>query len=310
LKEYHDGNLASGLTEQIAAHIETCAECAKELAFLQSYLRCTKEISMRKAPSQLAAKVDQKLLNSKRPRFSPLGPFWNSLRRLPVPVSALAGILLVIIFVFAANNSLKFAQNRQDKDLNSSHPAPYPAQAELKVAADDLRSSGQPADKEKAPAVSTRKLTGATGRANRINPPPVLTLIIKTPVSGNKKEAASMAAPESLRQLSKSAADESISETTGSSKSAETSQTASPPIIDNLQANLKAIIIRWGGKWVIPAISPGIKPAPELIFTLPAQNYQNFLAGIRQYGEVKQPYPSIDAPDQEIVTIKLQMVTE
>lgn len=279
LKEYYDGNLTSELTGQIAAHIGTCAECAKELAFLQSYLDCTKEITMRKAPSQLATKVEQKLLEQKLPKHflltSPLGSFWKGLRRLPVPVTALASILLIIIFVFAANNSLKFAQNGQDKDLNS-------------------------------------------GRANRINPVPVLTLIIKTPVSGNKKEtvkkeAASMAASESLRQLSKSTVDESISESNGSLKNAGVNQTAITPNLDNLanlEGNLKTIILKWGGKWTVPTVSPGTNPVPELILTLPIHNYKNFLAGIRQYGELKQPYPSIDAKNQETITIKLQMVAE
>lgn len=311
LKEYHDGNLTSELAGQIAAHLGTCDECAKELAFLQSYLPCAKKIPLRKAPSQFAAIVEQKISNSIPPVPKTTVSFQQIFRLLPIPVTALASILLVITFLFASNNPLKFIQNKQDKELTPDRLTRYSAQTESKAAADDQGVSNQSADKDKAQAESLQTLTAASDQINGgINQLPVLTLIIKTPVSGNKKEAAPIAASETSLQTNKSVVEEIDSKTdskiTGPSKDAEFSQIGLTPIIDNL----RAIIINLGGKWTVSTASPGTKPSSELMFTLPAGNYQDFLASISQYGEVKSPYPPIGAGDREMITIKMQLVLE
>jgi hypothetical protein len=303
LKEYHHGSLDAELAGQITAHVASCDDCAKELAFLQSYLHSVKKIPVQKAPSQLAANVIQKIALSKDTVSRDATPFWKRFQPLPVPVTALAGMLLVIIFGYAAYHSLSLFPKNQDKNLAERDGASYAAP--IKTKEEDAGVPNLSAGQRKSTATSLQAVADGAGKASRIGPLPVLTLILSTAVSADKKEAALQAAPDSSRLLNKSTAYETSSEPNDSSRNTESVPPSQNPVMEKLQA----LIRKCGGQYTLPTESPGTKTVPELIVTLPANHYRNFLAGIREYGEVKQPAGNIGAKDGEMVTIKLEVLS-
>jgi hypothetical protein len=313
LKEYQGGNLAPELMAQITDHLATCDDCVGELAFLQSYLHCTTKIPVRKAPSQFAAKVEQKLSKTKPPATMADGFFVAIFHRLPV--TALASILLILTLIFVANHPLQLSPEKRGQKLTPGPRSQYSVKTDSKAAAGKAAPSNPSAGGVKPGAESIQSVMNAASRVDtEINPLPVLTLTMKLPVSGNKKGAEPMAAPKKASELSKNTAGgtdlkitpETAPETTGSSQNAVIDQAAVTPVIDHL----RKIIIKLGGKWAVSTVNPGVKPIPELTFTLPARNYQNFLASLEQYGTVQQPYPSIDLEGQKMITIKLEIVVQ
>ena len=301
LKQYHDGVLDTVLTQEISAHIRSCDACAQELTFLQSYLHTVKKIPVRKAPAQFTAKVNQKItgMNETVRHAS----FVKKLLPLPVPATAFAGIVLVIIIIAATYNPFKLALNKQDKNLAPVQPASDKALAKPKTAANVPRSPVQLADKEKEPVSSVQTLADGTGRPGGNNMIPVLTLMIKAPVSGDKKKAAPAAAFKSSRQLNEGVSDDTGSPSSGSAPNAEIDQTGLNPVIEKI----RAVIMKWGGTMELQSARSGSQPASELLVTLPTVHYQDFLSGIRQFGELKEPVSAF-SKEQEMITIKLELM--
>lgn len=304
LKEYNDGQLDAALTGQITAHIHSCNECANELNFLQSYWHTVKKIPIRKAPAQFAVKVEQKIAGSKISAHSAMRPFWGKIRPLLVPATALAGILLMTIGMFAVYNPFKFALNKQNNNLAPGQPVPY-SYTGPKAATEVPEKSRQLAKQDKAQGTSMQSLADTAGRTVENNAIPSLTLIIKLPASTNKKEAAPMAVLESSGQTSNSMSDDNGSESNGSLPNAEIGHSVPAPVIEKIEA----VTIRLGGKLNVQSANSGSPAVSKLLVTLPSVNYQDFLTGIRQYGEFKEPISPVDLGDRKMITLMLELMT-